>query len=386
MSEIYFDNSSTTRPSQAVRDIVLKTMDIDYGNPSSMHQKGVEAEAYLKETQRILSSILKVREKEILFTSGGTESNNWALLETAISKKHDGRTIITTKVEHPAVSEVLKYLEKTYDYRIVKIGTDREGRFDMEAFEEALTEDVVLVSVMFVNNEIGTVMPIPEIGRLIREKAPKALFHVDATQAFGHLRIYPKTMGIDLLSASAHKFHGPKGVGFLYADERVKLKPLILGGGQQMGLRSGTDNVPGVAGMGVAAKEAYDNFEERNAYIRGLRTYLMARLGELDRVVIHGTAEEGMAPHIVHASFIGVGSEVLLHALEDKGIYISAGSACSTHKRAPSATLTALHADRDELSSGVRFSFSEENTKEEIDALMEALKVLLPMLRRYRAK
>ncbi|MDO4478190.1 MAG: cysteine desulfurase family protein [Lachnospiraceae bacterium] len=384
MKEIYFDNSSTTKPYPAVVDMVVRTMTEDYGNPSSMHQKGVEAEKYVKDAAKILAGLMKVREKEIFFTSGGTESNNWALVGAALANQRAGKTIITSPMEHPAVSEPLKYL-KDQGFNIVEIPLDKTGALAMDKLEAALNEDVILVSIMYVNNEVGTVTPVKEIGTLIKAKAPGALFHVDATQAFGHYRIYPKELKVDLLTASAHKFHGPKGVGFLYIEEHVKIRPLIMGGGQQMAMRSGTDNVPGVAGMGVAAEESYRDFEAKNEHLRSLRRYLIDRLSEMDNVVVHGGAEEQQAPHIVNAAFIGVGSEVLLHSLEDNGIYISAGSACSTHKRAPSPTLSALHVDRDDLSSSVRFSFSETNTKEEIDEAVAVLNKLLPMLRRYRA-
>lgn len=384
MKEIYFDNSATTKPYPDVVKIVEKTMTEDYGNPSSMHHKGVEAEKYLKDTQKILSGILKVSESEIYFTSGGTESNNWALTGAAYANRRAGTHIITTAMEHPAVSEVLKFLSGE-GFTITTIPIDDEGNLSLTDLENALTPDTVLVTTMYVNNEIGAVVPVAEIGRMIHEKCPSALYHVDATQAFGHYRIYPKRDHIDMVSASAHKFHGPKGVGFLYIDRRAKVRPLILGGGQQAGMRSGTDNVPGVAGMGVAAKEAYDRLDDNVAHLYMLKDYMRKALSTLDGVIIHGLPGEEGAPHIVNASFTGIGSEVLLHALEDHGIYISAGSACSTHKRAQSPTLTAAGASKDEMASSVRFSFSAENTTDEIDETIRVLKELLPVLRRYRA-
>ena len=385
MTEIYFDNSATTRPYPSVVDIVVKTMTDDYGNPSSMHQKGVDAERYLKETSRILSDILKVQEKEIYYTSGGTESDNWAIIGSALAKRRAGMHVVTTQVEHPAVSEAFRYLEEQ-GFTVSRIGVDENGRIRLDELGDALTAQTVLVSVMAVNNEIGTVMPLKEIRTLMRKKSPQALFHVDATQAFGHFRIYPKEIGIDLLAASAHKFHGPKGVGFLYADSAVRLLPLIVGGGQQKGMRSGTDNVPGIAGMGEAARESYRDLEEKQAYLSGLRDYFIARTAELPDVRIHTPEGDAAAPHIVNVSFTGVGSEVLLHALEDRGIYISAGSACSTHKRSKSPTLTAMEIPEKEIGSSVRFSFDISNTREEIDAAVKALAGLLPLLRRYRAR
>ena len=383
MREIYLDNSATTKPYPEVVEIVEKTMTDDYGNPSSLHQKGVDAEKYMKDAQKTLSSILKVKEKEIYFTSGGTESNNWALIGSAFANRHAGMHIITSAMEHPAVSEPLHFLQEQ-GFDVTEIPVDGEGCLDMAAFEKALTPDTILVSVMYVNNEIGALTPVAEIGKMIRRLAPQAFYHVDATQAFGHFRIYPKTLHIDMLSASAHKFHGPKGVGFLFLDERVKIRPLIFGGGQQSGMRSGTDNVPGVAGMGVAARMCYENLDAGVAHLYELKEYLRNELQSLPGVIVHGLPGKEGAPHIVNASFTGVGSEVLLHSLEDRGIYISAGSACSTHKRAASPTLTAIRAPKEEASSSVRFSFCEENTFEEIDEAVKALKELLPVLRRYR--
>lgn len=383
--EIYFDNSATTRCYDSVRDVVVKTLTEDFGNPSSMHQKGVEGEQYLKEAAAIVARILKVNEKEIYFTSGGTESNNWALIGTALANKRVGNHIITTAIEHPAVSEPLHFLEEQ-GFKVTKLGVDNNGQISLEELESALTEETILVSTMYVNNEMGAVQPIEEIARLIHKKCPKALYHVDAIQAFGKYQIFPKRMGIDLMSASGHKIHGPKGIGLLYMSEKAKVAPIIYGGGQQRGMRSGTDNVPGIAGFGQAVKEIYANREEKNSYLYELKEYMIDQLHSIEDVVVHGTTDrEKSAPHIINVSFVGVGSEVLLHTLEDRQIYVSAGSACSTHKRAKSPTLTAIGAKKEELDSSVRFSFTEENTKEEVDAVISVLKEVLPMLRRYRA-
>lgn len=383
--EIYFDNSATTKCYDCVRDIVVKTLMEDFGNPSAMHQKGVEGERYLKEAAGIFARVLKVNEKEIYFTSGGTESNNWALIGGAMANKRAGNHIITTAIEHPAVSEPVRFLEEQ-GYRVTRLGVDADGMISLKELEEALTEDTIIVSTMYVNNEMGAVQQVEEIASLVHEKCPKALYHVDAIQAFGKYEIYPKRMGIDLLSASGHKVHGPKGVGLLYVNEKVRVSPIILGGGQQRGMRSGTDNVSAIAGFGAAVKEIYQNRTEKNAYLYDLKKYMLQKLRELDNVVIHGTHEDAKsAPHIINVSFIGVGSEVMLHTLEDRGIYVSAGSACSTHKRSKSPTLTAIGAAKEELDSAVRFSFTEENTKEEVDTVIDVLKQVLPMLRRYRA-
>ena len=380
--EVYLDHSATTRCCREAADLMVRIMTEDYGNPSSMHRKGMEAENYLREAASELAGILKVQEKEIYFTSGGTESNNWALVGTAMANRRRGNRILVSAVEHAAVSAPARWLaDQGFD--VVVLPVDRFGVVKMEALEETLTPETILVSVMHVNNEIGSVEPVEEIGNLIRKKAPGAYFHVDAIQAFGKYRIYPRRMHIDMLSASGHKIHGPKGIGLFYVNEKVKIHPLILGGGQQNGMRSGTDNVPGAAGMALAAKMAYEHLEEKTARMRAMRDRLADGLSRIERVVFHGMPSGQGAPHILNASFLGIRSEVLLHALEDKGIYVSAGSACSSHKRAGSAVLTAIGCSREEMESAVRFSLGEETREEEIDYTLDVLKALVPVLRRY---
>lgn len=380
--EVYLDHSATTRCCREAADLMVRIMTEDYGNPSSMHRKGMEAENYLREAASELAGILKVQEKEIYFTSGGTESNNWALVGTAMANRRRGNRILVSAVEHAAVSAPARWLaDQGFD--VVVLPVDRFGVVKMEALEEALTPETILVSVMHVNNEIGSVEPVEEIGNLIRKKAPEAYFHVDAIQAFGKYRIYPRRMRIDMLSASGHKIHGPKGIGLFYVNEKVKIHPLILGGGQQNGMRSGTDNVPGAAGMALAAKMAYEHLEEKTARMRVMRDRLADGLSRIEQVVFHGMPSGQGAPHILNASFLGIRSEVLLHALEDKGIYVSAGSACSSHKRAGSAVLTAIGCSRKEMESAVRFSLGEETREEEIDYTLDVLKALVPVLRRY---
>ena len=380
--EVYLDHSATTRCCREAADLMVRIMTEDYGNPSSMHRKGMEAENYLREAASELAGILKVQEKEIYFTSGGTESNNWALVGTAMDNRRRGNRILVSAVEHAAVSAPARWLaDQGFD--VVVLPVDRFGVVKMEALEEALTPETILVSVMHVNNEIGSVEPVEEIGNLIRKKAPEAYFHVDAIQAFGKYRIYPRRMRIDMLSASGHKIHGPKGIGLFYVNEKVKIHPLILGGGQQNGMRSGTDNVPGAAGMALAAKMAYEHLEEKTARMRAMRDRLADGLSRIEQVVFHGMPSGQGAPHILNASFLGIRSEVLLHALEDKGIYVSAGSACSSHKRAGSAVLTAIGCSREEMESAVRFSLGEETREEEIDYTLDVLKALVPVLRRY---
>lgn len=383
--EAYLDNSATTRCYEEVRDLVVKTMMEDYGNPSAMHLKGVEAEKYVKEAAKKIAATLKVQEKEIYFTSGGTEGDNWALLGTAMAKQRQGKHIITTVFEHSAVSAPLAWLEEQ-GYEITRIPVDEEGSLSLEQLRAAVRKDTILVSTMYVNNEMGAVVPVEEIGKIVKEKNPAALYHVDAIQAYGKYRIYPKRMGIDLLAVSSHKIHGPKGVGFLYISEKAKIRPLILGGGQQGGMRSGTDNVPGIAGLGAAAERIYRDLEANTEQMRKLKLYFAQELGKIENVKINGPKPEQGAPHILNVSFLGVRSEVLLHTLEEMGIYVSAGSACSSHKRTGSSTMAALGLSPEQKESAVRFSFSEFTSKEELDYTLEALKKVLPMLRRYARK
>ena len=385
--EAYLDNSATTRCYKEVAEIVAKTMTEDFGNPSAMHLKGVEAENYVKEAAKAIAKTLKVQDKEIYFTSGGTESDNWALIGTALANHRQGKHMITTPFEHSAVSAPLAWLQEQ-GFEITVIPVDEEGNLDLKKLEEAIREDTILVSTMFVNNEMGAVVPVEEIGRIVHEKNPRTLYHVDAIQAYGKYKIYPKKMGIDLLAVSGHKIHGPKGVGFLYINEKAKVQPFILGGGQQKGMRSGTDNVPGIAGLGTAAKMIYQNLDENVEHMRELKLYFAKELETLEQVEINGPKPEQGAPHILNVSFLGVRSEVLLHSLEDMGIYVSAGSACSSHKRAGSSSLGvgALRLTPERKESAIRFSFCETTTKEEIDYTLEALRKLLPMLRRYARK
>ena len=381
--EAYFDNSASTRVLDGVRDIVVKTMTEDYGNAAAKHRKGVEAERYIREARAVIADTLKVQEKEILFTSGGSESNNMALIGTALANPRLGKHIISTAIEHPSVYNPLAYLE-SLGYEITFLQVDENGHIRLEELQAAIRPDTVLISVMYVNNEIGAVEPIEEISRIVREANPKTIFHVDAIQAYGKFRIRPKKQGIDLLSVSGHKIHAPKGVGFLYIRDGVKVKPLIYGGGQQGGMRSGTENVPGTAGLGVAAREMYEHFDEHVRRITELKDYMTDRLGELTDVKINSKKGAESAPQIVSVSFGGVRSEVLLHALEDKGIYVSSGSACSSHHPGVSGSLKGIGLPPKYLDGTIRISFGVFNTKEEVDYCIDTLKELLPVLRRYK--
>lgn len=383
--EVYFDNSATTKVFDCVRDIVVKTMTEDYGNPSAKHKKGMEAEQYVRRAAAQIAKTLKVQEKEILFTSGGTESNNMALIGTAMANHRAGKHLITTRIEHASVYNPMAWLEQQ-GFEVTYLGVDEKGHISLEEMRKAIRPDTILVSVMHVNNEIGAIEPVEEIGAMLHEVNPSILFHVDAIQSYGKLQIRPKKAQIDLLSASGHKIHGPKGVGFLYIDQRVKIHPLIYGGGQQRDLRSGTENVPGIAGLGAAAEEIYRNHEEKMERLIGLKDYFISRIGEIPEAVVNSLPGKAGAPQIVSVSFSGVRSEVLLHALEDKGIYVSSGSACSSNHPAISGTLKAVGVKRELLDSTLRFSFGMFNTREEADYTIDMLKELLPVLTRYRRR
>ena len=380
--EVYFDNSATTRVLDEVKDLTVKLMTEDYGNPSARHRKGMEAEQYVKNAASQIAKTLKVKEKEILFTSGGTESNNMALIGTALANQRAGKHIISTRIEHASVYQPLAFLE-SLGFEVTYLSVDSEGHISLEELEQSIRPDTILVSVMYVNNEIGAIEPVEEIASLVHGKGKNIIFHVDAIQAYGKIVIRPKKQGIDLLSVSGHKIHGPKGVGFLYIDEKVKIKPLLYGGGQQRDLRSGTENVPGIAGLGLAAPEMYRDHEAKIGKITGLKDYFIDRALELEDVTVNSQKGGLSAPQIVSLSFKGVRSEVLLHALEDKEIYVSSGSACSSNHPAISGTLKAVGVKKELLDSTLRFSFGLFNTKEEIDYCMDVLKELLPVLRRY---
>lgn len=381
--EAYLDNSATTRVFESVKDIVVKTMMEDYGNPSSLHKKGLDGEHYVKGAAEAVAKTLKASPAEIIFTSGGTESNNMAIIGAARANRRAGKHIITSTIEHASVYNVFGYLEEE-GYRVTYIPVDEYGHLNMEELEKAIDEETTLVSVMYVNNEIGSVNPIEEIGALIKKKNPRTIFHVDAIQAYGKYRICPKKEHIDLMSVSGHKIHGPKGIGFLYVRTGTRILPVVFGGGQQKGMRSGTHNVPGIAGIGVAAKEIYENHEEKIAEMYSLKKLFVELMGKLEGVTVNGLTGEDSAPHVVSVSFWGVRSEVLLHALEEKEIYVSSGSACSSNHPAVSGTLKGIGVKRELLDSTLRFSFSVFTTEEEIRYAAEVLVELLPVLRRYR--
>lgn len=380
--EVYFDNAATTRVAPEVAELMRKIMEEDYGNPSSRHVMGMRAENYVRHAAEQVAATLKVKPQEILFTSGGTESDNLALIGTALRRQKRGRHIISLGIEHAAIYKTLEFLEEQ-GFRVTFLPVDEKGHPDLEALEAAICPDTILVSIMYVNNEIGSIEPIGEIGRIVKEKNPECYFHTDAIQAYGKLTIRPKKEHIDLLSVSGHKLHGPKGVGFLYIDGHVRLHPIIFGGGQQKDMRSGTENVPGIAGMGLAAELYYREHEKKTEKLLAVKDRLFERLSAMEGVRINSEPGSLSAPQILSASFSGVRAEVLLHALEEKGVYVSSGSACSSNHPAVSGTLKGIGLPKELLDSTLRFSFGLFNTPEEADYCADCLEELLPVLRRF---
>lgn len=409
VKEIDLDNSATTKVFPAVAELMTRVMLENYGNPSSMHHKGVEAERLLRNAKEIFAGILKCDLKNIYFTSGGTESDNMAIIGAADAMKRRGMHLITTQIEHPAVINTMKHLESE-GYTVTYLPVDKYGLVSLEKLEAAITPETILVSIMHTNNEIGAMQDIAAIGALIKKCNPETLFHVDAVQGFGKAQIVPKKMNIDLMSISSHKIHGPKGMGVLYVGDKVRLNPIVFGGGQQNGLRSGTENMPGIAGMAKAADTLYSKFKEDTDKLYALKKRLISGALAINGVQVNGVemseqlkdalaagnvsadatldtelteAISKTAPHVVSLSFPGIRAEVMLHTLENDGIYVSAGSACSTHKPEPSATLKAIGLDKSLLDCTLRFSMSVFTTEEEIDKTISVIADKLPMLQKY---
>lgn len=377
---IYFDNSATTQPHPQVVDVVKKAMESYYGNPSSLHQKGVEAENILKQARAIAAQFLKCKPGEIFFTSGGTESNNAAIKGVAFQYQSRGKHIVTTQIEHPAVYDVCKQLEE-WGFEVTYLPVDREGRVSLDDVKKAIRPDTILVSVMHVNNELGTIQPIQEIGTFLK-LYPKIVFHVDAVQSFGKVPIQVKEWGIDLLSVSAHKFYGPRGAGILFKREGLKIQPLLMGGGQEAGVRSGTENVPAIAGMAKAIRLLEEQAGKEATHLASLSQLLREGLQNLPLCTIN-TPERGAAPHIVNLSFPGMKAEVLLHALEERGFLVSTKSACSTKSDEPSRVLMATGMERQQALSSLRISFGRENTRDEVMRFLDALSETVKRIRPY---
>ena len=369
---IYFDNAATTMVCAEAADAAYKVMTETFGNPSSLHTMGMESEKILDTSRRRIATAMGVNHKNIYFTSGGTESDNIAVLGAVTRNARNRKTIITTACEHPAVSSPFEVL-KSMGYNVLKINITPAGIIDLDHLESLLSDDVSFVSIMHINNETGCIMPLSEAVSLIRKKAPDALIHSDMVQAFGKV----KTENIDLASISSHKIHGPKGSGALYIRDGVHINPVISGGGQEHDIRPGTQNMPGIAGFGVAASLL--DTAGTNEYLGKLKARFISKLGEIDDIQING---ENTSPHIFNVSFRGTRSEVLLHMLENEGIMVSSGSACSSNKPAPSPVLTAMGLKHGDIDSAIRFSFSRYNTEEEIDICADVLKTQVPIIRR----
>ena len=391
--EAYLDNAATTRVCEEAAKVAEKVMREDYGNPSSKHIKGFDAEQYIRQSAKTIADILKVQPKEIIFTSGGTESNNMALNGAALALKRNGNKIIASCFEHASVYSPLLAL-KDFGFEIEFAPVDHLGHIELDKLIDMIDENTIIVSLMYVNNEVGAVQNIAEISAAVKAKKKDVVVHVDAIQAFGKYSIFPKKEGIDLLSVSGHKIHAPKGSGFLYADEKVKLRPLIFGGGQQKNRRSGTENVPAIAGLGTAVSLAYTGLEDKRQKMYGLKEHFLSRISEVPGTHINAVDTEKplseavreTAPHIVSISFDKIKAEVLLHALEDKQVYVSSGSACSSNHPGLSSTLKAIGVKQELLDSTLRFSFSNYTTVEEIDYCIECLKELVPIYSRFTRK
>ena len=379
----YLDNSATTRAYDEVAQLVARIMTEEYGNASSVHHMGTVSGNRLFSARETIADTLKVDPSEIVFTSGGTESDNTAIIGAARANAWRGKHIITTSIEHPAVLESCQELVKE-GFEVTYLPVDETGVVRLDDLKNAIREDTILVSMMFVNNEIGAVEPIAESGKLIKSINEQIVFHVDAVQAYGKFRIRPKSMNIDLLAVSAHKIHGPKGVGFLYIKKGTKIVPICYGGGQQKGMRSGTENVPGIAGMALAAQMCYDDFDKKISALYELKKYLMESLTErISDIRLNGPECEKGAPHIVSVSIKGLAAETILNMLSSKEIYVSAGSACTSNNPHVSDTLKAIGLDKSLLESTIRISMSTQTTKEEIDYLLDVLSSQIETMRKF---
>lgn len=380
--EVYFDNSSTTKTYDEVINEVSYGLREFYGNPSSLHNLGMKSEKKLRECRQIIAKTINGSENEIYFNGGGSEGNNLVLKGIAKSGNH----IITTPFEHASVLNTIKTLEKN-GVKVTVLKIDSRGKVDLEDLEKSITKDTVLVSIMHVNNEIGVIQDIEEISRIVKKASTRAKLHIDAVQSFGKIPINVEKMHIDFLTVSAHKFHGPKGCGFIYIRKPNTLMPLIEGGAQEFGLRAGTQNIAGIMGMTVAAKIACENMDKNYQKVSEIKNHFIEKLKEIDNIKLNSYDEDDFSPYILNVSFRGVRGEVLLHFLEESGIYVSTGSACSSKERARiggSYVLKSLGLTNDEIGGGIRFSFSDDNKLEEVDYTIDVLKNGLRFLRRIK--
>ncbi|MBQ8827659.1 MAG: tRNA (guanosine(37)-N1)-methyltransferase TrmD, partial [Clostridia bacterium] len=371
--DIYLDNSATTKQSQSVTAEMCRIYNEFYGNPSSLHHLGFAAEKEMRRCRGEIASVIGANENEVFFTSGGSESNNWALRGYTEANVRKGKHIIISAVEHPSVSETAAALEK-HGYEVSFAPVDRSGVVILDEIKNLMREDTEIISVMHVNSETGTVQPIKEISKLRYIYAPNAALHVDAVQSFGKIEIDVKKYGIDMLSVSAHKIHGPRGVGMLYIRKGLKVSPLIYGGGQENGLRSGTENLAGIAGFAAAAKEMKDNMRENYSKVELLNGRMAKLIAEKfkDKAVIT-TDRAVSSPYVLNVAFPGYRAEVILHSLESKNVYVSVGSACSSHKKNRSPVLTAMGYQNNVIDGAVRISFSKNNTEEDVDIAFDAI-------------
>ena len=365
MTEIYFDNSATTRVSEAAAEAALKAMREEYGNPSSVHGLGAASYRALNEARELFAELLNCGKEDYIFTSCGSESNNTAIYGGAMAAGKGKNKILISSIEHPSVSAPAKFLTGR-GFTLIEIPVNQHGTVDLEALRPMLDQQVAVVSTMYVNNETGAIQPLAEIGAMVRELAPDAFFHIDGVQAFARLPVQLKKWQADAFTASGHKIHAPKGVGLLYLNPARHIQPLIRGGGQERGQRSGTENMPGIMAFAAAAKEAYAGMDRFNAQMREVRERLISCLQEQVPDVYVNSPEDGAA-HILNLSFLGCRSEVLLHYLEEKGVYVSAGSACNSRSTKGSHVLQAMHLPAERIDSALRFSFSRYNTVEEAE-------------------
>jgi len=382
MKEIYLDHAATTKPLSKVVETVADVMLNLYGNPSSLHKKGIEAETIIKKSNQFIAQAIGCSPDEIIYTSGGTESNNTAIIGTSYAYKRRGQKIITSSMEHPSVLETFKYLQMQ-GFEVCIIGVNKQGYIDVEALKEAIDDKTILVSLMHVNNEIGTVQAVDEIGELIKHKNKDTLFHVDAVQSFSKVPLHVKRAKIDLLSISAHKFYGPRGVGLLYKSKQVRMHPLMYGGGQQKEIRPGTENTPGIAGMYEACQYVTSHTSLIANYSSCKEHLAAGILSSIPDTFINGPPINEGAPHILNIGFKNVRAEVLLHALEQKGIYVSSGSACSSNKKSYSHTLAAIGNKKEDYDNAIRFSFGKDTTLQNINDTLSVLREEVALLRRY---
>jgi cysteine desulfurase len=376
---IYLDNCSDTKPFKEVSDFICETMNDSFGNPSSMHSMGIEAENIIKEARKTIAKTLNCNPDEIYFTSGGTESNNLAIRGYLAANKRQGKHILTSKTEHPSVLNVFEDLGKS-GYDVDYLDVDENGVIKLEMLKKMIRSDTVLLSIIYINNEIGTIQPIKEIIKIRDSINKKLCIHLDAVQAYGKIHINPKRFGVDMLSVSSHKIHGPKGCGAIFIDEKIKIKPLVFGGGQERNIRPGSENVPGIAGFGMASKIINAGIDKNYNSVSEMKKMFVEKLKRnFDDIKIN--SNENGSPYILNVSFLGVKAEVLLNHLNEKNIYVSTGSACSSKKSLQSHVLKAIGLRKEQAEGTIRFSFSSQNTGSDIIGTIEALKEIIPRIK-----